>query len=172
MIRSEQGADHSLPSNDLLMGAGRCFGSGDARAIRRRDGFTRAVGELLPDEPVRIVDLPDRDISMDTGVDLLDAALERFPEATAIMFATDVLATGAVLAAQRRGIAVPDRLAITGFGDFEMSRHLNPALTTVSVDVGTIGTKAAELLLARLAGTAIESATVDVGYRIVTRESA
>lgn len=148
------------------------IGSGDARALRRRDGFARAVGELLPGEPVRIVELPDRDISMDTGVALLDTTLERFPEATAVMFATDVFAVAAILAAQRRGIAVPDRLAITGFGDFEMSRHLNPALTTVSVDIDAIGTRAADLLLARLAGTTVESATVDVGYRIVARESA
>ena len=42
----------------------------------------------------------------------------------------------------------------------------------MSVDIDAIGTRAADLLLARLAGTAIESATVDVGYRIVTRESA
>ncbi|WP_328394494.1 LacI family DNA-binding transcriptional regulator [Nocardia sp. NBC_00416] len=146
--------------------------SGDARAIRRRDGFAATVRALLPGEPVRIVDLPDRDISMDTGVALLDAALERFPEATAIMFATDVFAAAAVLAAQRRGITVPDRLAITGFGDFEMARHINPALTTVSVDIEEIGTRAADLLLARLSGAPIANTSVDVGYRIVTRASA
>ena len=145
---------------------------GDARAARRLEGFRQGVMTLLPDEPVRIVDLPGREISMDTGVALLDATLERFPEVTALVFATDVFATAAILAAQRRGIAVPDTLAITGFGDFDLSRHLVPSLTTVSVDIDAIGTRAADLLLTRLGGEPVESRTVDVGYRIISRESA
>ncbi|MGN7778786.1 LacI family DNA-binding transcriptional regulator [Mycolicibacterium sp. 22603] len=145
---------------------------GDSRAIRRLEGFSAGVRALLPDEPLRIVDLPGRDVSMDTGVDLLDTALERHPETTALVFPSDVFAAAAVLAAQRRGVSVPDDLAITGFGDFEMARHLIPALTTVNVDVDEIGTKAADLLLARIEGNHVPAPTVDVGYRIVARGTA
>lgn len=145
---------------------------GDSRAIRRLEGFSAGMRALLPDEPLRIVDLPGRDVSMDTGVELLDTALERHPETTALVFPSDVFAASAVLAAQRRGLSVPDQLAITGFGDFEMARHLIPALTTVSVDVDDIGARAADLLLARIHGDDIEAPAIDVGYRIVGRETA
>ena len=36
--------------------------------------------------------------------------------------------------AQARGIAVPERLAIVGFGDLEFAADLHPALTTVRID--------------------------------------
>ncbi len=145
---------------------------GDSRAVERLEGFTDAVRELLADEPVRTVDLPGHPIEMDTGTELLDLALHRYPEATAIMFTTDVFAAAAVLAAHRRGVDVPGSLAITGFGDFEMSRHLNPSLTTVNIDNEAIGACAGELLLNRLAGNPIAERTVDVGYKIVARQSA
>jgi LacI family gluconate utilization system Gnt-I transcriptional repressor len=145
---------------------------GDARANQRLEGFTAGVRALLPDESVRVVDLPGRPVSMRTGVDLLDAALVRHPETTALVFASDVFAAAAVLAAQRRGLTMPDQLAITGFGDFEMARYLVPSLTTVSVDVEMIGSRAAELLLARIRNEPVDTPVIDVGYRIVPRESA
>ena len=145
---------------------------GDARANQRLEGFIAGVRALLPDEPVRVVDLPGRPVSMRTGVDLLDAALVRHPETTALVFASDVFAAAAVLAAQRRGLKMPDQLAITGFGDFEMARYLVPSLTTVSVDVEMIGSRAAELLLARIRNEPVDTPVIDVGYRIMPRESA
>ena len=148
------------------------LGTGDARASRRLEGFSSGMRALLPDEPLRVVDLPGREVSMDTGAELLDTVLARHPETTAVVFASDVFASAAVLSAQRRGLSIPDQLAITGFGDFDMARHLIPALTTVSVDVEEIGRRAAELLLARIHGEDIATAAIDVGYRIVARESA
>ncbi|CAN5364163.1 LacI family DNA-binding transcriptional regulator [soil metagenome] len=145
---------------------------GDPRAHQRLEGFTAGVRELLPDEPLRVVNLPGRQISMQTGVDLLDAALERHPETTALMFASDVFASAAVPAAQRLGLSMPDDLAITGFGDFEMARFLVPSLTTVSIDVEMIGSLAAELLLARIRGEPVDTPVIDVGYRVMPRESA
>jgi LacI family gluconate utilization system Gnt-I transcriptional repressor len=145
---------------------------GDARAHQRLDGFIQGVRALLPGEPLRVVDLPGRQVSMAAGVELLDATLQRHPETTALVFPSDVFASAAVLAAHRRGLTMPDRLAITGFGDFEMARYLVPSLTTVSIDVEKIGSTAADLLLARIRGEHVETPIIDVGYRIVARESA
>lgn len=146
--------------------------SGDDRTTRRFEGFRAGVEALLPDEPVRVVDLVGRRMSMDTGSELLSAVLERHPETTAAVFTSDIYAAAAVLAARRRGISVPNQLAITGFGDFEVARHLVPSLTTVHVDAAEIGTRAAQLLLARMQDSPVETPAVDVGYRIVPRESA
>jgi LacI family gluconate utilization system Gnt-I transcriptional repressor len=145
---------------------------GDERAQRRLEGFQDAVAELLPDEPIRVVDLPGEPIAMDTGVRLLKLALEKHPEITALVFPTDVFASAAVLAAPDLGVDVPGRLAITGFGDFEMARHLRPALTTVAVDSHQIGSRAADLLLARMLDQPIAEPCVDIGYRIEVRQSA
>lgn len=69
---------------------------------------------------------------------------------TAAAFANDHLACGALLAAQAQGLQVPAQLALMGFGDFPISRQLQPALTTVSPPRHEIGVQAAEVLLAAL----------------------
>ena len=69
---------------------------------------------------------------------------------TAAAFANDHLACGALLEAQARGIQVPAQIALMGFGDFPISRQLQPPLSTVSPPRHEIGVQAAEVLLAAL----------------------
>ncbi len=71
---------------------------------------------------------------------------------TAAAFANDHLATGALLEATRRHIAVPQRLALLGFGDFTLARQLVPALSSVALPRYEIGVTAARALLAALQG--------------------
>jgi LacI family transcriptional regulator, gluconate utilization system Gnt-I transcriptional repressor len=81
---------------------------------------------------------------------LLDARGK--PAFTAVAFANDHLACGALLAAQARRLDVPHDLALLGFGDFALGRQLDPALSTVQVPRLAIGTAAAQALLAALDG--------------------
>lgn len=70
------------------------------------------------------------------------------PPPSAAAFANDHLACGAMLEAAQRGIAVPGRLALLGFGDFALARQLSPGLSSVALPRVAIGTVAAEALLA------------------------
>jgi LacI family gluconate utilization system Gnt-I transcriptional repressor len=108
---------------------------------------------------------------MDTGVELLDAVLARHPDSDAVVFASDVYAAGALLACVRRGIDVPGRLAVAGFGDFEIARHLVPSLTTVAVPNAEVGELAARLLLDRMLGRPVGEPARDVGFDLVVRQS-
>jgi LacI family gluconate utilization system Gnt-I transcriptional repressor len=83
-----------------------------------------------------------------------------------------VLASGALLESVRRGIDVPGRLAITGFGDFELARHLNPSLTTVAVPSSEIGRQAGRLLLEGMQGRDTGERRIDVGFQLMIRQSA
>jgi LacI family gluconate utilization system Gnt-I transcriptional repressor len=143
--------------------------AGDQRSVRRLAGYTRAVSAL--GAAPRTVDVPSGASTMDQGVELLDLALARFPDSDAVMFSSDVFAAGALLACVRRGIDVPGQLAITGFGDFELARHLVPSLTTVAVKQTTIGTLSADLLLDRINGRQVAEPIHDVGYTIENRAS-
>ena len=90
----------------------------------------------------------------------------------AVFFANDVLAAGGLFEAARRGIRVPDDIAIAGFDDIDLAAQVMPALTTVRIPRYEIGAEAARLLLARIAGEAEAPARVDLGYGIVVRQSA
>ncbi len=81
---------------------------------------------------------------------LLDA--KGRPVFSAVAFANDHLACGALLAAQAQRLNVPQDLALLGFGDFALGRQLEPALSTVQVPRLEIGAAAARALLTALDG--------------------
>lgn len=63
----------------------------------------------------------------------------------ALLCANDVIAQGAIYAANRLGIAVPSGLSVVGIGDFVGSAQMEPALTTVRIPaqrIGSLGGKA------------------------------
>ena len=151
--------------------AGWLTGS-DSRALDRRLAFEQRMGELYPGETIRVVDSGADGISIEAGRSLLDRALRHHPETDVLLCASDIFATGALLEAQARGISVPDQLAICGFGDFELSRQLSPALTTVSTPNLEIGRRAGELLLSRMHGETDEPSSLDLGFSLAARDSA
>jgi DNA-binding LacI/PurR family transcriptional regulator len=85
------------------------------------------------------------DPSVASGVDALNALLDRRPDLTAVCALTDVLALGALAGARQRGIAVPTDLTITGYDD--VSEAELAGLTTVAQQHGEKGRTAGELLV-------------------------
>lgn len=145
---------------------------GDNRASERRDGFVEAMQGLRPDETPCLVIARESDLGMAAGVTLLQECRKQYPNADAIMFSSDVLASGALLECARQGIDVPGQIAITGFGDFELARHLNPSLTTVAVPAAEIGREAGRLLLEGIQGKPSNAKRIDVGFQLMIRQSA
>lgn len=80
--------------------------------------------------------------------------LQASPNVTAVICMSDTLAWGAMLEARARGLAVPERLSVTGFDDLEFASELDPALSTIHVPAREIGLSAARHLAAMLDGDA------------------
>ncbi|MDQ0139496.1 LacI family DNA-binding transcriptional regulator [Cupriavidus necator] len=137
----------------------------DHRASVRREGFVSTVGHEVP---TVVVPAPS---SLALGRQALAGLLEQDPRIQAIYCSSDQLAQGVMVEALARGLRIPEDLAICGFGDADFAAHLNPSLTTVHVDGAAIGALAARLLLDRCQGKAISEPVIDVGFRIVERES-
>ncbi|SEB55174.1 transcriptional regulator, LacI family [Paramicrobacterium humi] len=142
---------------------------GDERARARHAGFTRAMREAFPEREPRFVDTEGRSLTLQSGDEMLTRARERHPDADVAMFATDILACGAVLGAARRGLRIPEDIAITGFGDFELATAMDPALSTVTIRSDRIGTESAEILLAQMRSETTGTQKVDLGYEVVLR---
>ncbi|ACL70369.1 LacI family DNA-binding transcriptional regulator [Halothermothrix orenii] len=65
----------------------------------------------------------------------------------AIFAVDDLLALGALRAAQDSGLKVPDDMGIVGFNDDPMVSYVKPALTTVRIPIVEMGEKAARMLI-------------------------
>ncbi|NWO10394.1 LacI family DNA-binding transcriptional regulator [Chromohalobacter salexigens] len=98
-------------------------------------------------------------------------ALAARPDLDALHFANDNLAAGAILEANRQGIRVPDDIAMGSYLGLSLGEHLSPTLTTVSVPRFEMGVEAAKLLLERLEGRPPSQPRIDIGYRLIARES-
>jgi LacI family gluconate utilization system Gnt-I transcriptional repressor len=106
------------------------------------------------------------------GREAVRMLLAREPVMDALFCATDVFAAGAVLECQARGWDVPGRIAVTGFGNFDIAAEIPPGITTIRVDPRGIGRAAAEMVLRRLAGEAEAALKRDLGFELVRRGSA
>src|SRR5467141_2111584 len=101
-------------------------------------------------------------------VESLLAAGRKLPRA--ILCANDQTALGVIHALAQRGIRVPQDVAITGFDDVPVARHLHPPLTTVRQPMHELGAKAFEVLYARInAGGGQRDVVLPVQF--VVRES-
>jgi LacI family transcriptional regulator len=76
------------------------------------------------------------------------------PLPDAIACASDSTAIGVQHALSAEGIQVPTDVAVTGFDDIPLARHLTPGLTTVNQPIQRLGMVAVEALLARVSGAA------------------
>lgn len=88
-----------------------------------------------------------------------------------IVCSSDALALGVLSGARRRGLRVPEDVAVMGFGNLDFGGYTSPALSTVRVDRAEIGRQAASALLARMQGEEA-STVIDVGFSIIERQSA
>lgn len=81
------------------------------------------------------------------GQSAMNVLLDSPTPPTAIFAASDVLAIGAMNAAQARGMSIPDNISIMGFDNAPVSGFMNPPLSTIGIDAYQIGTMSAKLVL-------------------------
>ena len=137
----------------------------DHVATMRCEGFRATVGR---DVPTAVIPAPS---SVEVGRRAMAELLQKDPKIEAVYCSSDGYALGAMIEAQSRGLRIPDDVAICGFGDADFAAHLLPSLTTVQVDGEDMGRQAAKLIIDRCAGRPIESPVIDLGFRIVERQS-
>jgi LacI family gluconate utilization system Gnt-I transcriptional repressor len=119
------------------------------RGSARRQGYLDALAEKGMIEP-RLCSIGHPPATMSDGQTALDVVLTQYPDTDLVVCVSDPLAFGVISACQRRGIKVPEQLAVAGFGDFEIARVAVPDITTVMIDASEIGSLAADLILGLL----------------------
>jgi len=125
---------------------------GNFDAAERLRGYRAALGEAGL-EPAPELEIPG-DFSEAAGDAGARALLQLADRPTAIFATNDGMAIGALFALRDAGLRVPEDIAIGGFDDIPMARYLEPALTSVHVDISALGARAAARVLSALEGTA------------------
>jgi len=139
------------------------------RAQERLVGVREALAARNIDLPAaRIVEKPYTHSGGREGLREVMSGAER---PTAVICGNDVLAIGAIAECHLQGLAVPGDISVTGFDDMEIAALMTPALTTVRFPTADLGVYAANHLLMRLKGKAVDL-RCKLPTELIVRESA
>jgi LacI family gluconate utilization system Gnt-I transcriptional repressor len=142
----------------------------DRRARTRSQAFADTMKALTGNEvPQYPMPSPTH---LGDGRVALAALLQSHPATDGLFCGADSLALGALIEARARGIDVPGRLRILGYGDLNFSAHTDPPLSTMRIDGTMIGTLAASMLIDRIEDRKVVSKVKDVGFSLIERVSA
>lgn len=144
--------------------------SRDTRGADRRAGFIAAMRAQGLDAG-RLIAAGVPPISMREGALAMGRLLDTMPDTEAVICVSDLSAFGALTECQRRGVAVPGRLWIGGFGDYEIAGVSVPALTTINPFPRDIGARTAALIADVLEGRQEGPATVRIVPELILRGS-
>ncbi|MFF3485785.1 LacI family DNA-binding transcriptional regulator [Streptomyces sp. NPDC002701] len=147
---------------------GVVLGPSDHIPSRRKLAAARAAAEAaggsLPDAYV------ERSMfSLEGGQAATNRLLER--GVTGVVCASDPLALGAIRAARRRGLAVPEQVSVVGFDDSAFMNCTEPPLTTVRQPVEAMGRAAVDLLCAQIQGAEVQPGELLFEPELVVRGS-
>ncbi|MFH9858447.1 LacI family DNA-binding transcriptional regulator [Streptomyces sp. NPDC017202] len=118
-------------------------------AQRRVDGYRDAlldaghgVDELL---------VVQGDFTEEGGQRAMRELLDRDPALDAVFAGSDVMAAGARQALREAGRRIPDDVALIGYDDSAIARHMDPPLTSVRQPIEEMGRRMLDLLLTEIA---------------------
>jgi len=130
------------------------FAAGQERFVpvrRKRAAFGSATRRLLGYDDATVEDMTELAIfSVEGGQLAAGRLIDR--GATGIIFASDLMALGALRAAQQRGLSVPTDLSIVGYDDSPLMGFTDPPLTTVRQSVQAMGEAAVRALIDEING--------------------
>lgn len=141
----------------------------DARGEARLQGFAAVLREegLSTGTILRHGPAP---VSYAHGASAMKELLSEMPGVEGVFAVSDGSAFGALMECRRQGIDVPGQVSILGFGDFEVGRECEPAISTIRVDAKGIGTRSGELLRELIDGRGADvPETIDLGIEVVSR---
>ncbi|MEZ3498802.1 HTH-type transcriptional repressor PurR [Pantoea sp. KPR_PJ] len=135
----------------------------------RHAGFLKALEEA--GIAVRSEWIVQGDFEPESGYQAMQQILQQKQRPTAIFCGGDIMAMGAICAADEMGLRVPQDISVIGYDNVRNARYFTPALTTVHQPKAQLGEKALEMLLDRITSKREESQTIEVHPALIERRS-
>jgi len=111
------------------------------------------------------------DLTQRGGYECAQNLLNLAQPPTAIAAFNDLMAFGAMSAAQERGLSVGKQISITGFDNIPMAEHAHPTLTTVQQPIYQIGRRVCELLIRTIRNEPLDETQVILKPTLIVRRS-
>jgi LacI family transcriptional regulator len=134
----------------------------------RQQGFERALAafELSADSSLEQTTA----YRAEASIEAVDQMLALASPPSALIFGSDLQAIGAMESIRRRGLRIPDDVAIIGYNDIEVAHYLG--LTTVRIPMREMGRAGAELALEAIQGKLPDPGIRRLPAELIVRESA
>ncbi|MFP8884916.1 LacI family DNA-binding transcriptional regulator [Streptomyces mangrovi] len=116
----------------------------------RLEGYRDALRTAGLEEDERLVAVGD--FTEEGGRRAVRELLSRRPDLDAVFCASDVMAAGVRAVLRESGRRVPEDVALVGFDDSAVARHMDPPLTSVRQPLEEMGRSMARVLLEQIEG--------------------
>lgn len=132
-------------------------------------GFRKALEEAGID--LREEWIVQGDFEPESGYQAMQKILAQKNRPTAVFCGGDIMAVGALCAADELGLRVPQDISIIGYDNVRHSRYFTPALTTIHQPKERLGQSAFAMLLDRITSKRETSQVIEVHPRLIERRS-
>ncbi|MFH8572753.1 LacI family DNA-binding transcriptional regulator [Streptomyces sp. NPDC017993] len=136
----------------------------------RLDGYRQALAAAAGRHPAPPL-VAHADFTEESGRRAMAELLDRNPGLDAVFAASDVMAAGARAVLRERGRRVPDDVALVGFDDSPVARHMEPPLTSVRQPIEDMGRAMVRVLLGEIAERPSPGAQLVLPTELVLRSS-
>ncbi|MBX9398718.1 LacI family transcriptional regulator [Streptomyces sp. TRM72054] len=118
-------------------------------AQRRIDGYREALSDAGHAVDEQLIEAGD--FTEEGGRRAMTRLLARCPDLDAVFAASDVTAAGARQVLREAGRRIPEDVALVGYDDSAIARHMDPPLTSVRQPIEEMGRRMIDLLLTEIA---------------------
>ena len=135
----------------------------------RLAGFMKAMEEALITVPENWI--VQGDFEPESGYRAMQQIVSQQHRPTAVFCGGDIMAMGALCAADELGLRVPQDISVIGYDNVRNARFFTPALTTIHQPKDSLGETAFNMLLDRIVNKREESQSIEVHPRLIERRS-
>ncbi|MGL4859595.1 MAG: HTH-type transcriptional repressor PurR [Enterobacteriaceae bacterium] len=135
----------------------------------RYEGYLQAMHDFAI--PLREEWIVQGDFEPESGYRAMQQLLAQTPHPTAIVCGGDMMAMGAICAADEQGIRIPHDISIIGYDNVNNSRYFTPALSTIHQPKEQLASAAIELLLNKISKQRAEPQNIELQPSLIERRS-
>lgn len=133
----------------------------------RQKGYSDTMKTHFPGDSVISYE---GDFSLESGKKMAQALIEEHPDTDGIFLANDLMAIGCQKAMRLMGKNIPEEIAIIGFDGIQLTKMVEPEISTIEQPIYEIGVSAVTKLLQIIEEEQVDShQSLDI--RLVERES-